>query len=112
MAVNPNISVSIKSKNSERKIIEKTRIDNDIVNRFVIHDYGVIQVVYQQEDGRLLHIHCKNKGCGNEWKIPPKSDWSKFFEITKDKDDSIIKCLNCKAEHKIDLSKIRLYRFC
>ena len=53
-----------------------------------------IQIVYK--DDKIVHLHCKDSNCGNEWKIKENTDWTSKFEVT----GTEIKCLKCGRVHK------------
>ena len=53
-----------------------------------------IQIVYKGD--KIVHLHCKDSSCGNEWKIKENTDWTSKFEVK----GTEIKCLECGRVHK------------
>jgi hypothetical protein len=45
-----------------------------------------------RKEGKIVHIHCKDNTCGNEWKINEGIDWKKKFDVQEEK---TIKCKKC-----------------
>jgi len=53
-----------------------------------------IQIVWKE--GKIVHLHCKDSTCGNEWKVKDNTDWSSKFEVK----GTEVKCLQCGRVHK------------
>jgi hypothetical protein len=88
-------SLRAKLKDKNGKELLETKIQGNIEKRFSKRTGKAIQIV--RKDGKIVHIHCKDKDCGNEWKQKDSSDWKNKFEVN----DSTIKCLKCVREYKI-----------
>jgi len=87
-------SLRAKLKDKNGKEILETKIDSLVEKRLSRRAGKAIQIVWKE--GKIVHLHCKDKDCGNEWKAKDSSDWKGKFEVS----DSTIKCLKCGREYK------------
>jgi len=76
------------------KEVLDTRKKGPVEKRFSRKAGKAIQIVWK--DGKIVHLHCKDSTCGNEWKAKENTDWTSKFEVK----GTEIKCLNCGRVHR------------
>ena len=86
-------SLRVKLRDKNGKEILETKIEGNVEKRFSKRTSKAIQIVWK--DGKIVHLHCKNKDCGNEWKLKDSPDFKDKFEVI----GSAIKCLGCGREY-------------
>jgi hypothetical protein len=82
-------SLRIKLRDKNGKEILETKKEGQIEKRISRKTAGAIQIVYKA--GKIVHLHCKDSNCGNEWKVKEGTDWTGKFEVKGIR----IKCLKC-----------------
>ena len=82
-------SLRIKLRDKNGKELLETKKEGQIEKRFSKKTGKAIQIVYS--DGKIVHLHCKESNCGNEWKVKEGTDWTGKFEVEGIK----MKCLKC-----------------
>ncbi len=82
-------SLRIKLRDKNGKEILETKKEGNVEKRFSKKTGKAIQIVYK--DDKIVHLHCRNLNCGNEWKIKEGTDWTGKFEV----DETRINCLKC-----------------
>jgi len=87
LGITPSLRAKLRDKNG--KEILETRIEGNVEKRFSKRTSKAIQIVWK--DGKIVHLHCKDKDCGNEWKLKDSPDFKGKFEVNG---TSII-CLKC-----------------
>ncbi len=87
MKITSSLRAKLRDKNG--KEILETRIEGNIEKRFSRRTSKAIQIVWKE--GKIVHLHCKDKDCGNEWKLKDSLDYKGKFEVEGIK----IKCLKC-----------------
>ncbi len=90
--ISPSLRARLRGKNGKELL--DTKIKGSVEKRFSMRAGKAIQIVYK--DGKIVHLHCKDTNCGNEWKIKEGTDWTSKFEIK----GTDIKCLKCGRVHK------------
>ena len=86
-------SLRAKLRDKNGKELLETKIEGNVEKRFSRRTGKAIQIVWK--DGKIVHLHCKDKDCGNEWKLKDRPDFKGKFEVA----GSAIKCLKCGREH-------------
>ena len=81
-------SLRIKLRRNGKEILE-TKKEGQIEKRLSRKTAKAIYIVYKA--GKIVHLHCKDPSCGNEWKIKEGTDWTGKFEVKGIR----IKCLKC-----------------
>ena len=91
-----NMSSSLRARkyNKDGKEVLDTRIKGSVEKRFSKGAGKAIQIVYKE--GNIVHIHCKDSSCNNEWKLKDGTSWASKFEVN----GNDIKCLKCGRVHK------------
>jgi len=87
-------SLRIKLRDKNGKELLETKKEGQIEKRFSRKTGKAIQIVY--EAGKIVHLHCKDSNCGNEWKVKEGTDWTGKFEVAGIR----IKCLKCGRVHE------------
>jgi len=87
-------SLRIKLRGKNGKELLESKIEGKVEKRFSRKTGKALQIVWK--DSMIVHLHCRDKGCGNEWKIKDYSDWKNKFDIK----GSTIKCLRCGREYE------------
>jgi hypothetical protein len=82
-------SLRIKLRDKNGKRILETKKEGQIENRISRKTARAIHIVYKA--GKIVHLHCKDSNCGNEWKVKEGTDWTGKFEVKGIR----IKCLKC-----------------
>ena len=82
-------SLRIKLRDKNGKELLETKKEGQIEKRFSRRTSKAIQIVWKE--GKIVHLHCKDKDCGNEWKVKEGTDWTGKFEVEGIK----MKCLKC-----------------
>ena len=82
-------SLRIKLRDKNGKELLETKKEGQIEKRFSRKTAKAIQIVY--EAGKIVHLHCRDINCGNEWKVIEGTDWHSKFEVQGNR----IKCLKC-----------------
>ena len=90
------MSSSLRAKHRDKngKEILDMKKKGPVEKRFSRKGGKAIQIVYK--DRKIVHLHCKDSNCGNEWKVKDNIDWTSKFEIK----GTEIKCLKCGRVHK------------
>jgi hypothetical protein len=92
----------IKIKDQNRRPTVKSTFTIYVEKRFSMMPSDAIQIVWGKNDRKILHIHCKARGCGNEWKLNEKTGYESKFTVQEIQ--SVvreIKCLRCNRTYKI-----------
>lgn len=87
-------SFQAKLRDKKGKVILETKKQGDVEKRFTRRTGKAIQIVWK--DGKIVHLHCRDKNCGNEWKLRDDVDLKSKFEVS----GSTIKCSKCGREYK------------
>ena len=87
MKITSSLRAKIRGKNG--KEILETKIEGNVEKRFSRRTGKAIQIVWKK--GKIVHLHCKDKDCENEWKLKDSPDYKGKFEVEGIK----IKCLEC-----------------
>ncbi len=81
-------SLRIKLRRDGKEILE-TKKEGQIEKRISRKTARAIYIVYKAD--KIVHLHCKDSTCGNEWKVKEGTDWTGKFEVNGIR----IKCLKC-----------------
>lgn len=92
LGITSSLRAKLRDKNG--KEILETKIEGNVGKRLSRRAGKAIQIVWK--DGKIVHLHCKDKDCGSEWKLKDSPDFKDKFEVI----GSVIKCLRCGREHK------------
>jgi hypothetical protein len=87
MKITSSLRIKLRDKNG--KEILETKIEGNVEKRFSRRTSKAIQIVWKES--KIVHLHCKDKDCGNEWKLKDNPDCKGKFEVEGIK----IKCLKC-----------------
>ena len=87
-------SLRVKLRDNTGKEILETKIEGDVEKRFSRRTGKAIQIVWK--DGKIVHLHCRDQDCGNEWKVKEGTDCTGKFKVEGIK----IKCLKCGRVYK------------
>ena len=79
--VNMMSSLRARLLNKNGKEILDTKKKGPVEKRFSRKAGKAIQIVYK--DSKIVHLHCKDSNCGNEWKINEKVAAGGFEPATK-----------------------------
>ena len=82
-------SLRIKLRDKNGKEMLETKVEGQIEKRLSRKTAKAIQIVYKA--GKIVHLHCKDSNCGNEWKVKEGIDYTGKFEVNGIR----IKCLKC-----------------
>jgi len=82
-------SLRAKLRDKNGKELLETKVMGQIEKRFSKRTEKAIQIVW--DAGKIVHLHCKDSNCGNEWKVKEGTDWTGKFEVNGIR----IKCLKC-----------------
>ena len=93
-SMNMKSSLMAKLRDKDGKELLETKIKGGVEKRFSRKGGKAIQIVWK--DNKIVHLHCKDKNCGNEWKLKDGADWTGKFNIIS----STIKCLQCGREYE------------
>jgi hypothetical protein len=93
-SINMSASLRARLRNKDGKELLDIKINGPVEIRFTKRAGKAMQIVYK--DGDIVHLHCKDSNCGNEWKVKDSSDWTSKFEIK----ETDIKCLKCGKVYK------------
>ena len=89
-------SLQIKLRDKNGKELLETKKEGQIEKRFSKKTGKAIQIVYK--DNKIVHLHCRDSHCGNEWKLKEGTDWNSKFEVQGNK----IQCLKCGRFYESD----------
>lgn len=88
----------IKARDTRRKVVVKSKIEGGVEKRFTRKPSKALQIVF--EEGEIVHLHCKSKDCGNEWKINEKVPLDSRFLLTETQDGILeIICKKCGKKY-------------
>lgn len=87
-------SLRIQLRDESGKETVELRKEGQVEKRISRKAGKAIWIVYKA--GNIVHIHCKDKDCGNEWKIKEGATWTEKFEVK----GTAIKCLKCGKVHE------------
>ncbi len=87
LGITASLQIKLRDKNGKETL--ETKKEGQIEKRFSRKKGKAIQIVYK--DDKIVHLHCRDKDCGNEWKAKDSSDWKGKFEVN----GVNIKCLKC-----------------
>jgi len=82
-------SLRIKLRDKNGKETLEMKKEGQIEKRISRKTAGAIQIVYKAN--KIVHLHCKDSNCGNEWKVNEGTDWTGKFEVKGIR----IKCSKC-----------------
>ena len=95
------VTLRLRVTNKEGKETVSSVVTDQVEKRISRKPKGAIQLVWTQDrlGRRLVHIHCKANGCGNEWKIEEGVDPSQKFEVQQLEGTLWrIRCIVCGTE--------------
>jgi len=87
VGLTPSLRIKLRDKNGKELL--ETKKEGQIEKRFSRKTEKAIQIVYKA--GKIVHLHCKDSNCENEWKVKEGTDWMGKFEVNGIR----IKCLKC-----------------
>lgn len=73
--------LDLKIRDQTGKQTLKLKVDGSVQQKFSYKTGKAIQIVFKENN--IVHLHCYDKDCGNQWKIKEGNDWSQKFEINQ-----------------------------